>query len=106
MGPLIHPRKANQENIQHCIELERDQYPAIAPLANRFGEAQIEQETIVDYVILHMTRGEAMNWHGHIYMDELWTRTWTCDNQSNEPIEAIHYSRDKGDENGCHKPGH
>ena len=46
-----------------------------------------------------------MNWHGHIHMDEPWTRTWTCDNQSNEAIEAIHYSRNKGDENGGHKPG-
>ena len=48
MGPLIHPRKANREDHQHCIELEGDQDPAIAPLADRFGEAQIEQKPIVE----------------------------------------------------------
>src|SRR5437588_2462807 len=105
MGPLIHTRIANQENIQYSIELKRDQDPAIAPLAYRLGEAQIEQKTIVDHVILNMARGETGNClvHIHMYKRRTWTRTGN--RKADNPIEAICDSGARGDEAGCHKPG-
>src|SRR5439155_14381735 len=102
---LIHPRKANQEDIHHCEELEWDQEPAIAPLADRFGEAQKEQKAIVDDGILHMARRKTRDRFRHIDMDE--RRTWTraCDTQNDELVEAADEKRTKEEKDGCHKPG-
>src|SRR5258707_7453903 len=71
MRPLYHPRIANHENIQHGVELERDQDPAIAPFAYRFAEAQIEQKSIEDHVILHMPGGKLATGSG--------IKTWMSD---------------------------
>ena len=105
VGALIHPRIANQEDIQRSIELEWDQKPAKAPLADRFGEAQIEHKPIIDDGIHDMTRGKSRNWLWYIHMDERRTRTWACDNKIDEKEERPHENGAKPDKNGSHEPG-
>src|SRR6266702_6632376 len=106
VGALQHSRVADKKNIQGSIELERNQDPAIAPLADRFGKAQIEQKPIIDDVILHMTRGETRNSTlGHVDMDGWRSGARACYKKADYCIEASHDTCTEGDEDGGHKPG-
>src|SRR5215470_3447472 len=105
MRSLIHPRKANQEDIQRSIGLEWNQDPTIAPLTDRFGEAQIEQKPIVDDGKYYMTRGETRNRRGQKNMDERRTRTRACDKEIDEKEEYPHDEGAKPEKDGSHKPG-
>src|ERR1700693_5891361 len=106
MGTLQHPRIAYEENIQRSVDLEWNQDPTRAPLAYRFGKAQIEQKTIVDEVILNMTRWETRNsvlWH--VDMDGRRSWTWACHQKAYECIETIHETCAEGEKDSCYKPG-
>ena len=63
MVQLCDARNAHGEDIKHGVHLERNKYPAIAPLTYWFGEAQEEQETIKDNGKLHMPRRIGGNWN-------------------------------------------
>src|SRR6266480_7804559 len=106
MGALQHSRIADEENIQHSVDLKWNQYPTIAPLTYRLGKAQIEQKTIVDDVILNMTRWETRNSTlGHVDMYRWRSWTWACNQIADERIETIHETCAERDKDGCYKPG-
>jgi hypothetical protein len=106
MRSLYYPRIANQEDIEHSIELERDQDPTVSPVADGFAEAQIENKTEEDDIISHMPGGEAMHCYGHKDMNELRTRSGARGQHTDESIHTIEDTWDKRDEDGRHKPGH
>src|SRR5690348_7605566 len=106
MGAFKHARIPNEEDIECSVELEWNQDPPKAPLPDRFGKAQIEQKSIVDEIILHMTRWKTRNpilWHENMNRWRCWT--WPRNKMTDKRIDAIHDSCADGDEDGCHKPG-
>src|SRR5579884_2200507 len=60
---LQYARIADGENNQHRDNLEWNQCPAIAPLADGFREAEVKEKAIKGNIPGCMTRGETLEWH-------------------------------------------
>jgi hypothetical protein len=80
-------RIANNEQVENCKHLQWQQDPMITPLAHRFGETEIQQKSVIQHIVDHMTRREAMN--GDEVMDadavlQTWAGTANKDSQASK----------------------